>query len=241
MGKAKSDSNYIRFLCARCRTKLRVSIKLAGRFMDCPSCKQKTPIPDNQEEADQDAHDYTMQEHAYEVPEVCTKCGRKMKSGAVVCTKCGFDYKAGRQLITEDFSVQPGEKVRGGPAMMAMIIEMFALLGIVGVWIWRLLEDGQKNWWEQGLYMGGTLFLLALIPAHFMQWFNYRRLPVRDHALVKEEDRAEREEVYEPYDRWTPVVFILCFLASMSIMFFVYSRDAAGNLIIPFYTEQAAN
>jgi hypothetical protein len=74
-----------------------------------------------------------------------------------------------------------------------------------------------------------------------MQWFNYRRLPVRDHALVKEEDRAEREEVYEPYDRWTPVVFILCALIGLSTMLFMFSRDKAGNLIIPFYTEQPAN
>lgn len=226
----------LRFLCARCRAKLAVPMKLAGKFMPCPKCKENTPVPYNQEEADDDAKDVNVQEMYYQVGDTCIKCGRKMKKGATFCTKCGFDYREGKQHVTEDWTIQEGEKRRGGPALMFMIFEIMLLFGVMIAMTVRLLE-AEKVWWEQGIYLSLILLCISMMPGHFWQWWSYRILPIRDHAMVKEEDRAERQEAMSPYAGWTPLVFFLVVLIGMGSMFLTFSRDKDGKLLIPF-TEQ---
>jgi DNA-directed RNA polymerase subunit RPC12/RpoP len=233
---AKEKTEKLRFLCAKCRTRVTVGMKFAGKFIECPSCKQRTGVPTSQEEADDDARDLGVQQMYYQVGENCVKCGRKMKKGAVVCTKCGFDYKEGRQLTTEDLTVQEGEKRRGGPAMGFMVFEFVLLFGLLGAMVFRLLGE-ERIWWEQGLYLSGILYCLFAIPAHFMQWFSYRTLPIRDHALVKEENRAERDEASKPYGDNTILVLMACVFVGMGAMCFAFSRNAEGNFVIPFMSE----
>jgi len=208
-------------------------MSMAGKFLECPKCKERTPIPYTQEEADAEAKDLTIQQMYYEVKDKCTKCGRKMKKGSTVCIHCGFDYKEGKQLVTEDWTVQEGERRRGGPALSFMIGEFVLLLVLSIAMVVRLLED-EKIWWEQGLYISFILLCLFMMPGHFWQWYSYRILPIRDHALVKEEDRAERQEAMAPYAGWTPLVFFLAFIIGMGSMFLWLSRDAQGKLVIPF-------
>jgi hypothetical protein len=208
-------------------------MKMAGKFMPCPKCKEKTPIPYSQQEADDDAKNLGVQEMYYEVGDTCIKCGRKMKKGATFCTKCGFDYREGKQHLTEDWTVQEGEKRRGGPAFGFMIFEFLLIFGIMIAMTVRLLEP-EKIWWEQGIYLSLILLSIFMMPGHFWQWWSYRILPIRDHALVKEEDRAERQEAMAPYAGWTPLVFFLAVIIGMGSMFLVLSRDKDGKLVIPF-------
>jgi hypothetical protein len=239
MSKAKQpapDSDVLRFLCARCRKRIRAPLKMAGRFMDCPACKERTSIPGSQQEADEDARDLTLHENYYEIPENCTKCGKKMKKGAVICLKCGFDYKEGRQLKFDDYTLKEGEKTRGGPAFGFMCFDFLALIILAGVMVFRLLM-GDRIWWEQGIYLSLVLMFLCFLPGHFMQWWNYRNLPIRDHALVREESRAEREETMQPLGDWTTGGVLLCLLIGFAVMFFAFSRDKEGKLVIPFYSE----
>jgi hypothetical protein len=44
----------IRFNCRHCKTRLKASAKLLGRYINCPHCRQNTPIPD----ADEDGGTY---------------------------------------------------------------------------------------------------------------------------------------------------------------------------------------
>ena len=238
MAKANPNpgSKFIRFLCSRCGSKARAPLAMAGKFMDCPNCKQRTPVPNSQAEADEEARILTVQENYYEAPEKCTKCGRKMKKGAVVCLNCGFNYKAGKQLETEDMTVQPHEKRRGGPALQMAILCTILLFIDIGIFIFRIIQD-KKYWWEQGLYLSGMLNLLAFIPGAFMQWWNYRDLPIRDTPDVKEINRAERQEAMQPLGDWTGLVTFLNLLIAMLIMFFVFSRNDQGKLVIPFMSE----
>jgi hypothetical protein len=237
---AKADSKKLRFLCGRCRGKLVVPMSVAGKFIPCPKCKEKTPVPYTQEEADEDAKDVTVQEMFYTVGDTCIKCGRKMKKGATFCTKCGFDYKEGKQHLTEDWTVQEGEKRRGGPALSFMIVEFLLIFILIGVMTFRLLEP-EKNWWELGLYLSLMLLCIFMMPGHFWQWYSYRILPVRDHAMVKEEDRAERQEAMSPYAAWTPLVFITAVLIGMGGMYLAFSpRDKEGKYQIPFMEEKTA-
>ncbi|HVJ82343.1 MAG TPA: hypothetical protein VNC50_14840 [Planctomycetia bacterium] len=240
MAKAKQPSpnpEVLRFLCSRCRKRIRAPLKLAGRFMECPLCKEKTSIPGSQAEADEDARDLSVQENYYEVPENCTKCGKKMKKGAVVCLKCGFDYKEGRQLTLVDHTVKEGEKTRGGPAFGFMCFDFVLLLIAAGIMVFRLLT-GDRIWWEQGIYLTLVFMFLCFLPGHFMQWWNYRDLPIRDHPLVKEENRSEREETMKPLGDWTTGGILLCALLGFGLMFFVFSRDKEGKLLIPFTSQQ---
>ena len=230
---AGAPSQKLRFLCGRCRAKLTVPMSLAGKFLECPKCKERTPVPYNQQEADEDAQDLDVQKMYYKVQDKCVKCGRKMKKGATLCIHCGFDYKEGKQHITEDWTVQEGEKRRGGPALAFMIAEVFLIFTLAIVMVFRLMQD-EKIWWEQGIYLSLILLCITMMPGHFWQWYSYRILPIRDHALVKEEDRAERQEAMAPYDNWTPLVFILIVLIGMGSMFLTFSRDAHGKLVVPF-------
>ena len=213
-------------------------MKMAGKFMPCPKCKEKTPIPYSQQEADDEAKNLGVQEMYYQVGDTCIKCGRKMKKGATFCTKCGFDYKEGKQHHTEDWTVQEGEKRRGGPAFAFMIFEFLLIFGIMIAMTVRLLES-EKIWWEQGIYLSLLLLSIFMMPGHFWQWWSYRILPIRDHALVKEEDRAERQEAMAPYAGWTPLVFFLAVLIGMGTMFLVFSRDKDNKLIIPFMENKS--
>src|SRR5262245_30578481 len=160
---AKAESKKLRFLCTRCRGKLVVPMSVAGKFIPCPKCKEKTAVPYTQEEADDDAKDVTVQEMYYEVGDTCIKCGRKMKKGATFCTKCGFDYKEGKQHLTEDWTVQEGEKRRGGPAFSFMIFEFLLLFILIIVMTFRLLE-AEKVWWEQGIYLSLMLLCVFMMP-----------------------------------------------------------------------------
>src|SRR4051812_40802657 len=99
---AGAKSQKLRFLCGRCRAKLTVPMSTAGKFIECPKCKERTPVPYTQAEADADAVDLNVQQMYYDVKDKCIKCGRKMKKGATLCVHCGFDYREGRQLVTED-------------------------------------------------------------------------------------------------------------------------------------------
>jgi hypothetical protein len=230
---AEAKSSKLRFLCGRCRARLSVPKSLAGKFMECPKCKESTPVPYTQQEADEDAKDLGVQQMYYEVGEKCIKCGRKMKKGATLCIHCGFDYKEGKQHITEDWTVQEGEKRRGGPALFMLVFEVLLLFVIMIVMTVRLLEE-EKIWWEQGIYLSLLVLCIFMMPGHFWQWYSYRILPIRDHALVKEEDRAERQEAMAPYAGWTPLVFFLAVLIGMGSMFLTFSRDKEGKLVVPF-------
>ena len=212
-------------------------MKLAGKFMACPKCKESTPIPYTQQEADDEAKDLGVQEMYYEVGDTCIKCGRKMKKGATFCTKCGFDYREGKQHLTEDWTVQEGEKRRGGPAFTFMIFEVLLLFGIMIAMTVRLLE-AEKVWWEQGIYLTLLLLSIFMMPGHFWQWYSYRIIPIRDHAMVKEEDRAERQEAMAPYAGYTPLVFFTAVLIGMGTMFLWLSRDEQGKLVIPFMEQK---
>jgi predicted nucleic acid-binding Zn ribbon protein len=235
---AQAKPQKLRFLCGRCRAKLAVPMSLAGKFMECPKCKEKTPIPHDQEEADLDAKDLSVQQMYYQVGEKCIKCNRKMKKGATLCIHCGFDYKEGKQHVTEDWTVQEDEKRRGGPALMFMIFEFLLIFIVMIVMVVRLLET-EKVWWEQGIYLSLILLCFFMMPGHFMQWYSYRIIPIRDHPLVKEEDRAERQEAMSPYEGWTPLVFFLAVIIGMGAMFLTFSRDEAGKLVIPFMEQKA--
>ncbi len=102
MGKSKAkpvaDPNTIRFKCARCATFLKVSIKFAGKYIECAKCKQRTPVPSSQAEADEEAREYTVAQTVIPVPEKCEHCGKKLKKGAVFCINCGYDYREGKFL-----------------------------------------------------------------------------------------------------------------------------------------------
>src|SRR6187200_792113 len=132
---AEAKSAKLRLLCGRCRARLAVPKALAGKFMECPKCKESTPVPYNQQEADEDAKDLGVQQMYYEVKDKCIKCGRKMKKGATLCVHCGFDYKEGKQHLTEDWTVQEGEKRRGGPALAFMIVEILLIFVLMGVMV----------------------------------------------------------------------------------------------------------
>src|SRR4028119_451873 len=138
---AKAKPQKLRFLCGRCRAKLAVPMSLAGKFLECPKCKQNTPVPYTQQEADDDAKDLGVQQLFYEVGDKGIKCGKKMKKGSTLCINCGFDYKEGKQHVTEDWTVQEGAKRRGGPAFVLMIVEFLLLFILMIVMTLRLLEE----------------------------------------------------------------------------------------------------
>jgi DNA-directed RNA polymerase subunit RPC12/RpoP len=225
--KPKRDPNILSFLCGRCRAPVTAPMAMAGRFMECPKCKAKSPVPESQKEADDDARDLGVQRDFYEpVDGKCFKCSKKMSSkDAVVCLKCGFNHRDGKQMVTRDDTVRDDEARRGGPALTNMILALLVGLALLGAMAWRLLDDTPKIWWEQAIYLSLSSFLLLLTPPLFLQWNTYRSLPIRDHAGVKEENRAEREEALSPYDTWTLPVFVLCVLVGGGIMLFAFSRN----------------
>lgn len=237
---AKAAEGGIRFICARCGAKLTAPAKLAGKFLDCPKCKNKTPVPGTQKEADDDARNYTVQEHFYEIPEKCVKCGKKMAKGSVVCTHCGFNYKAGKQLVTNDLTVKADEKLRGGPALTGMVIDVLVVIGAVAALVIRGFVGETlgwfegKYWWELGLYIGLAAFCLSILPGHFMQYMNFRDMPIRDHPMIKEENYAEKEEAANPLGRWTVIAFILLMLAGVGTGLLIWSRDSTGALKMPW-------
>ncbi|MFO0947059.1 MAG: zinc ribbon domain-containing protein [Planctomycetota bacterium] len=199
-----------------CKAKLRVKMAFAGRYIECPKCKKRIAVPSSQEEADEDARDYGVQQNAYEVPPNCTKCKAKMKKGAVFCVKCGFDYREGKQRLVEDFTVKEGEPMRGGPAFQMILVESVLILIGLG---WLFFRGKEAFWWEAGGIAGLLVYLVAAIVQHFIQWVNYKELPIREHANVKEEDRAEREEARQPYGSMTALLFILCVGGGIGIAF----------------------
>lgn len=219
---ANTKQNTIRFKCNRCNTFMRVSVKLAGRYTQCAKCKQRIAVPSSQDEADEEARDYDVKRLAYEVPKNCMKCKQPMAKGAVICTHCGFDYREGRQIVPQDLTIKEGEKMRGMPALQAMIVEFVALLGLIGLFVFRLPD---RVWWELGIYLSLLLMLIAFLPMHFMQWYNYRQVPLRDHALKLQEDRAEREEAKAPYGFSTVWVFIGCVLLGFAIALPIFGDE----------------
>lgn len=105
--KSGSDPSVIRFRCTRCGATLRVSVRQANRYIDCPKCQNRTQVPANQREADEEARDYNVNQLAYDVTGVCRSCGAKMSKKAVVCVKCGFDYRKGKTLEVVDKTKLP--------------------------------------------------------------------------------------------------------------------------------------
>ena len=223
---AKRDPNFIHFLCARCRAPATAPLKLAGRFIDCPQCKSKSPVPATQQEADEDAIDIDVQQHSYEVVDgKCFKCAKKMGKGAVICVKCGFNHRDGKQLTTVDQTVKEDEPLRGKPAMTNMILCLVIGVVLLGVMAWRILDDSAKIWWEQAIYLTLSTFLLSLIPPLYLQWNSYRTLPIRDYPGVKEENKAEQAEAMNPYDSYTALVLLLCLAVGFGAMIAAFSRD----------------
>ena len=227
MAQAKSDPSVIRFNCARCKASLKVPVKLGGRYIDCPKCKNRTPVPGSQAEADDEAREYTVTSTAYELTGKCVRCGTKMKKDAIVCVKCGFDHRAGKQLEVVDSTVKQGEPVRGGPAKQAMIAEAVLLVAAIGGFVYRLLSEA--TWWESGLELGAVICLIALIPAHFMQWNEYRNIPIRDHPLKEQEDRDEREEAGQPFGGKTPLVLLLCIGLGVGTGWLLWAEPGPGG------------
>lgn len=233
MAKQKVDPNLIRFKCGRCQANLKVPIAQAGRFIECPKCKQRTPVPLNQAEADDEGTPYTVIEHAYDVPEKCMKCGKKLKKGTILCVNCGFDYRKGQQLTIEDHTVREGEKRRGGPALKAGIAESVVLVAsIIGFIVYYVMNEGAP-WWYTGLQIGGSLFMLALIVRHLMMWNDYRGIPIRPSPTTQTEDRAERQEVAEPFGSYTAPLFILLVGGAVGIAWYVGGREATPEASPP--------
>lgn len=100
MAKAKpttgADPSVIRFRCMHCGATLKVSIRQANRYIDCPKCKNRTHVPANQKQADEEAKDYDVNKLAYDTTGTCRNCGAKMPKKGVVCIACGFDYRTGK-------------------------------------------------------------------------------------------------------------------------------------------------
>lgn len=226
MGKAKSDPNSLQFKCSKCQSPIKVPIKFAGRYIDCPKCGKKTPVPSSQEEADDELKEYSVSQHAFKVPTHCTHCGAKMPKKAVLCTECGFDYRAGRQLDSKVEAPLPGEPVRGGLARNFLVGEIAFLLTFAGAFVYRGPMQESPNWWEVGLYLGAMAFMLVLAPKHFLIWNDYRRFPIRETTLRLEEDRAERQETTEPYGRLTILLFLLTIGAGVGIGYLLFGTDS---------------
>lgn len=96
MGKTKPSKNTIRFKCNKCGAYLRVSARLANRYIDCPKCKGRTGVPSSQAEADAEGGEYSVKTLAVDVPDECDKCGHPLGDGSVFCTACGYDYRKGK-------------------------------------------------------------------------------------------------------------------------------------------------
>lgn len=111
MAKSKSttgaDPSVIRFRCTQCGTTLKVSVRQANKYIDCPKCKNRTNVPSSQKQADDDAKDYDVNKLAYDTTGTCRNCGAKMVKKAVVCVSCGFDYRSGRELELVDKTKLP--------------------------------------------------------------------------------------------------------------------------------------
>ena len=226
--QSESNVNQLRFQCRQCGVSLRVSVKkFAGRYIECPKCKSRTPVPASQEEADAENKNVDVNVMAYDVPATCMKCGKKMKKGAVLCVKCGFDYRQGRQLVVNDDTAKKGEKTRGGPALGHMLFECVLGIGTLVALIVRFNGPQRPEWYELGLYISGILIAVAFIPMHVSQWLSYHRIPIRDHALKLEEDRAERKEAREPYGRWTGLLVLLALAAGIGSSYATWGMGQA--------------
>jgi ribosomal protein L40E len=224
MSKAKSDPNTLRFKCAKCQSVLKVNISYAGKYIDCPKCHKKTSVPASQKEADDEMREYTVSKSHFDVPAKCTKCGAKLPKGAVLCVECGFDYRHGKQHDVMVTVPLEGEPVRGGLALKFMIGESLILAAVLGLFIWRGPAADQPKWWENGLYLSGMLFLLALVPKHLMQWLDYRKIPLRDSATREDEDRAEHHDATEPYGRATILLFLLAVGVGIGLGYLMFGR-----------------
>lgn len=217
MGK-QANTNVIRFKCQKCTVGLKVPMSLAGQYMECPSCKQRTPVPDSQADADAPP-DYEVNMLAYDVPKRCMKCKRKMPKGAVICVRCGFDYRGGKQLEVEDDTLKEGEPTRGRPSAIALSIEIGLFVAAIGAFLFR---SKTENLWEIGLYFGSMVYLVPAIIGHFMQWAEYREVPWRDTPTKEMEDHAERAEARQPLGHRTALYFFLCMSAGMLTGFYVW-------------------
>lgn len=109
MGKQAAD--VLKFKCIRCHSALRVPIKLGGRYINCPRCQGKIPVPATQEEADQEGKPYDIGKLHFEAVGNCRKCGKKLRKGAVICIHCGFDYRTGKGLESIDRTKRLGDDV----------------------------------------------------------------------------------------------------------------------------------
>lgn len=229
---AKDLKDALRFSCPRCSAKLRVGKDMAGRYMPCPKCKGRIPVPIDQDEADAEMKDLRVQEMAYDVPKNCMKCKAKLPKGSVICVECGFDYRAGKQIVPEDHTVRQGEKMRGKPAMRFFIVESILLAGCIVAGIMYNLQGASftadldvPEWVEYGIVLSMTLITILLIPAHVIQWNNYRQVPDRETPTKLIEDRAERDEARSPYDSKTAPLVVLCILIGFGIAFPVWGGE----------------
>lgn len=218
----------IRFNCPRCKAKLKVPPAMAGRYMPCPKCKQRIPAPINQAEADAEDAEIGVQSMAYDIPANCMKCGVKMRKGSVICINCGFDYREGKQIVPEDNTIRQDDKMRGKPALRFAIGEAVILAVCIGCAIVCNLngpiftELSVPDWVEYGVYLAGALVMVLLIPAHIVQWNNYRQVPDRETPRKLIEDRAERDEARSPYGSKTAPLVVLCLILGFGIAFPVW-------------------
>lgn len=231
MPAPKSNPELLRFQCVNCKAKLRVKMAFAGRYIVCPKCSKRIPVPSSQQEADDDARDYGVKMNAYDVPKNCTKCKAKMPKGAVICVNCGFNYREGRQTEVEDHTVKEGEPMRGGPALRFLIGEVTIALLAIGWLGFRLTGEGPA-WWELGGLAGLVVYLLAAAVAHFLQWNDYHELPIREHARLEEEDRAERDEAREPFGRKTAMLWIACVGGGVGMAYLYHWQYGANTAVV---------
>ncbi|QDU60937.1 hypothetical protein Pan216_17900 [Planctomycetes bacterium Pan216] len=205
---AKAPAKKLRFKCARCNVVLTVPMSKAGKYLDCPKCSERTPVPSTQEEADADMIDYGVKSMAYEIPAVCTHCKTKMKKGAVVCVKCGFNYKTGKQLEKTDHTLGSDEKARGTRAFIGFLLNVWGFIGsCIGSVV---LVSGESAFYLIGSAFGGIMTTAILGYKYCDLWLIYRKIPIRDKDTKAEEDREERDDAKNPFGGWTPVIPLVC-------------------------------
>ena len=118
----KADPTKIRFQCNSCKAGVKVDVKMADRYIQCPKCKKRIRVPASQAEADEDAADYDVSNVQVEVPKRCRECRHKLPKGALVCVNCGFDYRTGKHAELQ-VRTRIGETVTYGEVFSALKAE----------------------------------------------------------------------------------------------------------------------
>jgi len=170
MAKAKPTSasgaerHLIKFRCLQCGSTLKVPVAQAGKYIQCPHCKNKTRVPQNQKEADDEAAGYGVNKLAYDLTGTCRGCGAKMAKNAVVCVKCGYDFRSGKNLEVVDKTKLPSDyptwnkmfAAMGGEAVVNSTLRVASgfmiggvIVGIVGMGILYAIMWFVANEWDR--------------------------------------------------------------------------------------------